>query len=155
MPSLEEMLDVDARPVREQHKRQGFDDTVWFRLNIGRRHNADPRWILPLLCRRGHITKNEVGAIKIAANETLFDIPRGIASRFADALKRTASDDDDGVVIEPFNGNPREAARENRRKGPPPRRDHAPRGQGAPRGHSPPRDDHAPRPYRGKPKGRR
>lgn len=159
MPSLEEMLDVDARPAREQHKRQGFDDTVWFRINIGRRHNADPRWILPLLCRRGHITKNEVGAIKIAANETLFDIPRNIASRFADALKRTANDDDDGVVIEPFTGNPREAARENRRKGPPGRRDHGPRGDGprdhAPRGEGAPRGDHAPRPFRGKPKGRR
>ena len=47
----------------------GFEDTVWFRMDIGRRQNADPRWILPLLCRRGHITKNEVGAIRIGANE--------------------------------------------------------------------------------------
>jgi ATP-dependent RNA helicase DeaD len=34
-------------------------------MNIGRRQNADPRWILPLLCRRGHITRNDIGAIRI------------------------------------------------------------------------------------------
>jgi ATP-dependent RNA helicase DeaD len=118
MPALEELLDADARPPKDQHKRAGFDDTIWFRLNIGRRQNADPRWILPLLCRRGHITKNEVGAIKIAANETLFDVPRAVADRFANALKRTAQEDpDDGIMIEAVSGNPREAARDNKRRG--------------------------------------
>ncbi len=139
MPALEDMLDANTPPERGANKRQGFDDTVWFRINIGRQHNADPRWILPLLCRRGHITKNEVGAIKIGASETQFDIPRGVAARFADALKRTAQEDpDDGIMIEPMEGSPRVDARENRRKGPPPTR---------PGGH-------APKPYRGKPRGR-
>ena len=121
MPSLEELLSADARPERgPASKREGFDDTVWFRINIGRKHDADPRWILPLLCRRGHITKNEIGAIKISANETLFDIPRASAAKFADALKRTALDDpDDGVIIDAIPGNPRDTSRENKRKGPP------------------------------------
>ncbi len=117
MPALEEMLDADARPERQQDKRQGFDDTVWFRINIGRRDNADPRWILPLLCRKGHITKNEIGAIRIGPAETLFDIPRGIAARFAEAIKRTAKDDpDDGVIIDAIPGNPRETSRDNKKK---------------------------------------
>ncbi len=121
MPSLEELLSADARPERgPASKREGFDDTVWFRINIGRKHDADPRWILPLLCRRGHITKNEIGAIKISANETMFDIPRASAAKFADALKRTALDDpDDGVIIDAIPGNPRDTSRENKRKGPP------------------------------------
>ena len=67
--------------------RPGFEDTVWFRMDIGRRHNADPRWLLPLLCRRGHITKNEIGAIRIAAGETLFEVPRAVAGKFAAALE--------------------------------------------------------------------
>ena len=103
--------------------RPGFEDTIWFRMDIGRRHNADPRWILPLLCRRGHITKNEIGAIRIAANETLFEVPRAVAGKFAAALKRTAGGDADGeggIAIEPVEGKPRDAARENRRSGPPP-----------------------------------
>jgi ATP-dependent RNA helicase DeaD len=139
MPALEDMLDASTPPERGANKRPGFDDTVWFRLNIGRQHNADPRWILPLLCRRGHITKSEIGAIKIGASETQFDIPRAVAARFADSLKRTAQEDpDDGIMIIPMEGSPRADARENRRKGPPP---HRPGG-------------HAAKPYRGKPRGR-
>ncbi len=142
MPQPETLLDADARPVREANIRQGFDDTLWFRLNIGRRQNADPRWILPLLCRRGHITKNEIGAIRIGANETLFDIPRQSAPRFIDALRRTAQDDpDDGIVIEAADGARPPAGRPEPRHRP----QHARRG--GPGGGAP---------YRGKPnKGKR
>ncbi len=124
MPAPEELLDQGSGPApRTEGPRAGFEDTVWFRMDIGRRHNADPRWLLPLLCRRGHITKNEIGAIRIAASETVFEIPRAAAARFAAALKRTASGDPEGeggIRIEPVAGTPREAARMNRRAGPPP-----------------------------------
>jgi ATP-dependent RNA helicase DeaD len=109
MPEPEEMVDGGARedsPRTKEH-RDGFEDVVWFRMNIGRRHNADPRWILPLLCRRGHLTRNEVGAIRIQANETHFAIPRGSAGRFAAAVKRTANeanDDEAGVLFEQLEG---------------------------------------------------
>ncbi len=148
MPGLEELLDSDARPAREERQRQGFDDTVWFRINIGRRDNADPRWILPLLCRRGHITKNEIGAIRIGPNETLFDVPRSIADRFADAVKRTANDDpDDGVLIDAVPGNPREQSRENKRNSKKPNQSQARPTLGAKSG----RSSHPPQAGAGKP----
>ena len=89
-------------------------------MDIGRRRNADPRWILPLLCRRGHITRNEVGAIRIGPDETYFQIPRAIADKFSDALARTAGDGNDGddVRIEASATGPRDTARANH-KGPP------------------------------------
>ncbi|HEY0627453.1 MAG TPA: DEAD/DEAH box helicase [Allosphingosinicella sp.] len=125
MPAPEEMVDggPGERPQQQAH-RAGFEDTVWFHMDIGRRHNADPRWLLPLLCRRGHITKNEIGAIRIAANETAFEIPRAVAAKFAAAVKRTANGDgeESSVRIEPMQGSPREAAKRNRRVGPPPAR---------------------------------
>ncbi|MBB3764183.1 DEAD/DEAH box helicase [Sphingomicrobium lutaoense] len=105
LPAPEELLGGrkgDQPP--EKKRREGFDDCVWFRMNIGRRQNADPRWLLPLICRRGHVTKNEIGAIRIAPNETYFQIPVAIADRFAEALQRTGrkgGEDDAGVVIEP------------------------------------------------------
>ena len=116
MPSAEELIPntPEARKEAQQERhRPGFEDTVWFRLDIGRRQNADPRWILPLLCRRGHITRNEVGAIRIGADETHFQIPRNIAEKFGSSLQRTAQDsgDDEPVLIEPSDG-PREAARD-------------------------------------------
>ena len=142
MPAPEEMVDGgssdgDGTQRPPQGPRQGFEDTIWFRMNIGRQHNADPRWLLPLLCRRGHITRNDIGAIRIAANESMFEIPRAAAARFAASVKRTATDDDGegGVRIEAVEGKPRDAARENRRAGPP----SGPRaaGPGGPRGAGP------------------
>jgi ATP-dependent RNA helicase DeaD len=160
MPAIEEMLDSDARPARPDGPRAGFEDTIWFRMDVGRRQNADPRWILPLLCRRGHITKSDIGAIRITGEETLFEVPRGVASRFADALKRTQGDDpetEDGIRIEAVEGKPREAAKQNRRDGPnmpAPRAKLAPSyGAGGPRGDGPPRG--ARPPYAGKPSGPR
>ena len=105
------------RAAKAENHRAGFEDTVWFRMDIGRRRNADPRWILPLICRRGHITRNEVGAIRIGPNETYFQIPRAIAPKFSDALNRTAGDGDDGdnIAIEASPAGPRDAARANRK----------------------------------------
>jgi ATP-dependent RNA helicase DeaD len=119
LPPPEELAEQGEgrRDERQQGPRPGFEDTVWFRMNVGRRHNADPRWLLPLLCRRGHITRNEVGAIRIAANETAFEIPSALADRFVKAMARTAREEDDGLLIEPMQGSPRDAARDNRRHG--------------------------------------
>ena len=49
-------------------------------------------------------------------------IPRIAAGRFVKALARTATQEDDGIVIEAMTGSPRDAAREHRRAGPPPPR---------------------------------
>ncbi|MFV0624811.1 DEAD/DEAH box helicase [Sphingomonas sp. ac-8] len=107
LPAPEELVGGSAeRRPRDDGPRPGFEDSVWFRMNIGRRHNADPRWLLPLLCRRGHITKGEVGAIRIGADETAFQIPRAVASRFVAAIKRTAGEGDDDLRVLPMDGPP-------------------------------------------------
>ncbi|BBB12748.1 DEAD/DEAH box helicase [Sphingopyxis sp. FD7] len=152
MPPPEELLDSGPRPRGEARdrkdrpdrgeRRDQFDDSVWFRLNIGRRQNADPRWILPLLCRRGHVTKHEIGAIRIGPSETLFNIPIAIADRFAEAVRRTANqdgEDDAGVAITPAPDGPTW----------PPRRDKGapkggPRGSRGPGGNT---ERYKPRPY--------
>jgi ATP-dependent RNA helicase DeaD len=131
MPAPEEMIEQGGANQREpgkEHHREGFDDIKWFRMDIGRRQNADPRWILPLICRRGHITKNEVGAIRIAANETMFQVPSAIAAKFMAAVKRTAGEEaEGGVQFEAVQGGPVEAERGPRRaNGPAPVR-HNPR----------------------------
>jgi len=116
MPEPEDLAEADEprAPVR----REGFDDVQWFRMDIGRRQNADPRWLLPLLCRRGHITRNEIGAIRIGQNETYFQVPSGIARKFADAVLRTSNpeaQDESSIAIEASAEAPRDTARTNRR----------------------------------------
>ena len=110
LPAPEELIEATPearRAAQVERHRPGFDDIVWFRMAVGRRHNADPRWILPLLCRRGHITKQEVGAIRIGPGETLFQVPRAIAGKFAAAIARSAQPDDPSDVrIEAAEGGP-------------------------------------------------
>ncbi|MBW6526950.1 DEAD/DEAH box helicase [Sphingomonas sp. RHCKR7] len=106
LPAPEELTGQAPSDAPKAH-REGFDDVVWFRMNIGRRQNADPRWVLPLLCRRGHVTKSEIGAIRIGPMETQFQVPRALAGRFAAAVRASANsdgEDENGVRIEPMDG---------------------------------------------------
>ncbi|MCW1383034.1 DEAD/DEAH box helicase [Novosphingobium sp. KCTC 2891] len=140
LPQPEDLIGNNPESRAERH-RPGFDDVVWFRLDVGRRQNADPRWLLPLLCRRGHITRNEIGAIRIAANETHVQIPIAVADKFAMAVERTADpngEDESGITIEAAAQPPREAAREHRKGGSPnagqPHRERPAGGAGGPGG---------------------
>ena len=74
---------------------------MWFTINVGRSKNADPKWLIPLLCRRGDITKRAIGKIQILARETRVEIAPDAASasrtRCAVRIRRTAS-----IHIEPL-----------------------------------------------------
>lgn len=126
LPVPEELLPIAAGPkaaregARGAGPRPGFEETRWFRLSVGWKQNADPRWILPLLCRRGHISRENIGAIRVAATETLFEVPSAVADRFAAAIKRTANEDD-GTIIEPAMGPPANNDRRPPRGAPRPR----------------------------------
>ena len=124
MPQPEELL-ANTPEAREKAKaerhRPGFEDVVWFKMGIGRRQNAEPRWLLPLICRRGHITRNEIGAIRVGPNDSWFQVPRAIAAKFAETLKRTEDTEDkqDAILIEESAEGPRIEARNNRKHGGP------------------------------------
>ncbi|SNZ05876.1 DEAD/DEAH box helicase [Cohaesibacter gelatinilyticus] len=88
-PAPEEILDTggsfdDKKPGRE---RSDFDDGVWFRLNAGRKHNAEPRWLLPMICRIGGFTKRKVGFIRILDSETVFELSGDVAGNFQDVTE--------------------------------------------------------------------
>jgi len=88
----------DARP---DGPREGYADATWFKLNAGRRHNADPRWLLPLICRYGHVGRAEIGAIRIAAQESYFQVTARATQGFMKALQRAViAPEDEGLMIE-------------------------------------------------------
>ncbi len=68
------------------HDRAETSGGVWFRLDIGRKKNADPKWLLPMLCKRGNINKRNVGAIRIFDRESKVEIAPGVADAFAAAV---------------------------------------------------------------------
>ena len=58
-----------------------------FRIGIGRRDKADPKWLIPMICRYGQVTKKHIGAIRITDGETRFEIDSGVAPAFALAVQ--------------------------------------------------------------------
>jgi ATP-dependent RNA helicase DeaD len=73
-------------PDREEFSR----DAVRFRINLGADSRAEPGWLLPLICRRGGVTRREVGAIRVvSAGFSEFEIAGHAASDFALAAAQT------------------------------------------------------------------
>jgi ATP-dependent RNA helicase DeaD len=62
--------EAPARAAEKRAPRRAPADGVWFRLALGRSRQADPRWVLPLLCRRGGVTRDDIGKIVIPPQET-------------------------------------------------------------------------------------
>jgi ATP-dependent RNA helicase DeaD len=128
----------DAPPAREPGGQEG----IWFRMDVGRNGNADPRWLLPFLCRRGHVTRQEIGRIHILGRETQFEVAPYAAARFAAAARRAEGDDAHIKVepMQPVKGPPRLSRR------PEAARTQAPRPEGAgPRPARPPAKPRHPR----------
>ncbi|PBC06567.1 DEAD/DEAH box helicase [Mesorhizobium sp. WSM3859] len=67
-------------------RRDDFGDSVWFSLSVGRRQNAEPRWLIPMLCRTAGMSKREIGAIKMQPEETFVQIAADWADRFVAAI---------------------------------------------------------------------
>jgi ATP-dependent RNA helicase DeaD len=110
LPAPEEVADPgepragrDRAAQREFGGPSGAGGSAWFRLNIGRRNNADPRWLLPLICRRGNVTRKDIGVIRIFDDETAFEVGLSALDRFSKALRKTDGSD---VAIEPLPGGP-------------------------------------------------
>lgn len=99
LPAVEDITDPgfrpDPRPVREKgasdprEQRSPEDGGSWFRLDIGRANNADPRRLLPMLCRRGNVSRQDVGAIRIFDRETKVEIRSELAGHFAASIRAT------------------------------------------------------------------
>ena len=87
-------IPTEAPPPRAEPLRaRASSSTSWFTLNVGREENADPRWLVPLLCRRGQVTKNDIGAIRILPHETRVEITAHAAERFASFVAKPDTQD--------------------------------------------------------------
>nr|WP_249145595.1 DEAD/DEAH box helicase [Bradyrhizobium diazoefficiens] len=143
LPSPEDIIDPGERPSRPRDDRgrdrgEGGDDragkprsktgkasarqgmaepSVWFRAAVGRRKNAEARWLLPMICRRGGINKGDIGAIKIMDTTTEFEISERVAESFAAKVKRP--DKEDSIRIEPMADAPQSHAGSEERSRPP------------------------------------
>ena len=90
-PRSREPREFGERPEREP--RVSMEGSEWFRISVGRRGNADPKWLIPMICRLGHITKKDIGAIRIFDYDTKFEISAEAATKFGAAVQSTVRED--------------------------------------------------------------
>jgi ATP-dependent RNA helicase DeaD len=138
LPEPEDVFDdgrANEPPPHERRERKPASyatpegSGVWFRMPVGRENNADPKWLVPLICRRGHVTKKDIGEIRIFSRETKFEITADAEGRFREALRNAPEGD---VPIEPAGApGPRSAGQARKpargRGAPPPRKPRRPR----------------------------
>src|SRR5262249_60538978 len=86
-------------PAREP-RRPEMEGGVWFTISLGRKQRADPKWLLPMICKAGGVTKREVGSVRIYDTETRFQIAAQNAAEFAEQIKRPGGMER-GLVIAP------------------------------------------------------
>lgn len=117
LPAPEDVTDPGFKPLRRetfepdrtrepQQSDASFAQAAWFHLNVGRAKGADPKWLLPMLCKRGGVTREDIGPIRIFDRETKVLISDRAARDFARAVHGTEVQ---GVRIEPIGGAPRAA----------------------------------------------
>lgn len=89
-------VSLDARKPRERsddftarepkRPREAFGASRWISVSVGRKQRAEPRWLIPMLCRNGNITRHEIGAIRMQPEETYVELSADAADGFLDAL---------------------------------------------------------------------
>lgn len=99
LPSPEDLLEG---PAEERPSHGGFEGSGWFRINAGRRQGGDPKWLLPLICRIGHVSRSEIGAIRVAATDSYFEVsPRALPNFLKALRKNSPAMAQDGILVEP------------------------------------------------------
>jgi ATP-dependent RNA helicase DeaD len=81
-----EWTERDDRPPREKRartERAEISGAIWIALNVGRKKNADPKWLLPMLCKAGGLSRDDIGQIRINSGNTHIELtPQGAQRLF-------------------------------------------------------------------------
>lgn len=89
----EDLLDEEPPRARREKgednaraPRRSFDNGAWIALSVGHDQRADVRWLLPMLCNAGGLTKADIGAIRIQQQETWVELAPDQADGFMERL---------------------------------------------------------------------
>ncbi|MEM7068908.1 MAG: DEAD/DEAH box helicase [Pseudomonadota bacterium] len=66
-----------------------FDQSLWVTISVGRKQNAEPRWLIPLICNAGGLSKPDIGYIKIEQSQTHVELDATQADRFLESIGPT------------------------------------------------------------------
>jgi ATP-dependent RNA helicase DeaD len=83
----------DSRGKRGPRPQSSPDDYTAFQVTWGAQQGADPRRMLALVCRRGDVRSNSIGAIRISDHASVVEVRRSDAEAFEKASSRPDSRD--------------------------------------------------------------
>jgi ATP-dependent RNA helicase DeaD len=63
-----------------------FVGGAWVSLSVGRAQSAEPRWLIPMLCKAGGLTKRQLGQIRIQQAETHVEIDADCIDTFFERI---------------------------------------------------------------------
>ncbi len=97
----EELPDPEQRPERKRDTspRKTFGPSSWLKLSVGANERAEARWLLPTLCKAGDITRDDIGAIRVQADETYVELLSAALPNFLKALGPDAVLDGGAKVV--------------------------------------------------------
>lgn len=78
----EELSDPEEKPG----PRAPFGPSTWFSLPGGHAAGAEPRRLLPMICKAGGITRDDVGAIRIQGDASYIELRQSAVDAFVKAL---------------------------------------------------------------------
>ncbi len=81
--SREERFGREERRPRRQEA--DFQNGAWVTLSVGRAKNADPKWILPMLCKAGGLKRDQIGNIRIGQTITHVELMPDAARQIMDS----------------------------------------------------------------------
>jgi len=118
-PKLRDREEREARAPKRD--RSEFENSAWFEVDLGRKQRAEPRWLVPMLCRVGGVTGNDIGAIRIGDTATRFQIADEKAAAFLESIGKPR-DHDNNVRVTQAGDEPFEVAAPDFSRKPKPKR---------------------------------
>src|SRR6056297_3769622 len=82
----EELGAVVGGKPEQKKPRAAFGPSVWFSLSEGRNQAASPRHLLPMICKAGDLTKDDIGAIRITDDQSYIEIREDSVPGFLAAI---------------------------------------------------------------------
>lgn len=103
------VIPVDAaREVRERppkRLKEDFGPSVWFTLPMGRETGAEPRRILPIVCRSEAVTGADIGAIRVLDRESWVQVAEARVPALLESLG-PGGEIEKGIVLRRAEGEP-------------------------------------------------
>lgn len=98
--SAPEELSEVASGGGAREERPPFGPSIWFSVAGGREIGAEARRILPMLCKMGDLTKEDIGAIRVRDRESFVEIRESAVKGFVKALGPNMTVEDDAPVTQ-------------------------------------------------------